>query len=85
MSQLGVCVISLCFYIKTAKSVHFLSTSVESPSVKDSRMGQFSIISQILKECDVRQECNLFNAVNDTKYVHMSSLMIKVPLFVYPA
>ena len=28
-------------------------------------------INQILKECDVRQECNLFDAVNDTKYVHV--------------
>ena len=43
------------------------------------------IINQILKECDVRQDCNLFDAVNDTKYVHMSSFMIKVPLFVCPA
>ena len=31
------------------------------------------IINQILKECDVRQDCNLFDAVNDTKYVHMIS------------
>ena len=43
------------------------------------------IINQILKECDVRQDCNLFDAVNDTKYVHMISNMIKVSLFVYPA
>ena len=42
------------------------------------------IINQTLKECDVRQECNLFDAVNDRKYVHMISLMIKVPLFDYP-